>query len=144
MLLRYLRLRPCMSSQKKVLSIVEHQAVEGDMACLRRKRAARKGRACCQGTMPLSTPLATILTGLSCIWAKAVATWRYMGSRAASLALMLPSMAGPPSACTHSMHFFHHSFFHPFIHSSVHLFSYLSCLCMHAPIHPITTHPLAD
>ena len=69
---------------------------------LLRKRAARKGRAWAQGTIPLSTPLATILTGLSCIWAKAVATCRYTGSSAPSLARMAPSMPAAPRACKHA------------------------------------------
>ena len=38
-----------------------------------RRRAARKGRASLQGTMPCRTPLATMRTGVSCISAKATA-----------------------------------------------------------------------
>ena len=72
-------------------------------AHLRRRRAIMKGRAWGQGTMPRRTPLATMRTGVSCISAKATATWRYTGSSRASRALMLPS-APPPTAlpaCRH-------------------------------------------
>ena len=73
-------------------------------AHLRRRRAIMNGRAWGQGTMPRRTPLATMRTGVSCISAKATATWRYTGSSRASRALMLPS-APPPTAlpaCRHS------------------------------------------
>lgn len=63
-----------------------------------------KGRAWGQGTMPRRTPLATMRTGVSCISAKATATWRYTGSSRASRALMLPSTPTPTPlpACSHT------------------------------------------
>lgn len=43
-------------------------------AYLRLSLRARKGRARAQGTMPCSTPLATMRTGVSCISANATET----------------------------------------------------------------------
>ena len=74
----YRALRPRRSGLEDLLICISSLPAQqregmGRGAYRRRRRAARKGRASLQGTMPCRTPFATMRTGVSCISANATA-----------------------------------------------------------------------